>query len=426
MNEVEFKLKFLLNSLTLKVHEITDISDPKRVVEFNSHNCDSRKTQAFCSEMSEATKFPMLGVPLTPKSKLHKAYFCEISVGDSLFVSQEYANTLDIPKEFGSFIVEDNDTLGFLTDQNIDISKFNYVLKDQRRILPLYEVVFEYDEELERISRGSSICHKCKKSQAIMFCPSERANFCKECDAQIHYDDFLKRHSRIYFSDVKQKKFICCSHHPSKVIEHFCQTCMEPICTECKITGKHSSKEYADHSITSFIDACQMLKSRMYDSQQSLVGLLETCDKEIDRFKDKVGSFRNNVLSVKKQVEREFKNLMLQLDSIENSQRQAINAKYLDRICKSETIKRMESYPKELDPADLLSEFKSISEQRIKESHIVFDKLEIDKIEVQGKLSLKAPKEVGLRTPRSETKDKSVKWRIETLHITKEGDTLVN
>lgn len=426
MNKIEFKLKFLLNSLTLKVHEIVDISDPKRVVEFNSHNCDSRKIQAFCSGISETTRFPMLCVPLTPKSKMHKVYFCEISVGNSLFVGQEYANTLDIPKEFGSFIVEDSDALGFLTEHDIDISRFSYVIKDQRRILPLYQIVFEYDEEFERISRGSSICHRCKKAQAIMFCPSERANFCTECDAQVHYDDFLKRHSRIYFSDVKQKKFICCSHHPCKVVEHFCQTCMEPICTECKITGKHSSREYADHCITSFIEACQMLSSRIHEDQAKLIDPLESCDKEVGRFRDKIESFRSNVSSVRKQIEREFRNLTLQLDTIENSQRQIINAKYLDRMYKKELIRRMDSYPKDLDPADLLSEYRNISEQRERESHIVFDKVEIDKVELQGRLSLKSPKEEGLRTPRSETKDKSVKWRIETLHITKEDDSIVN
>ncbi|ELA41398.1 uncharacterized protein VICG_01503 [Vittaforma corneae ATCC 50505] len=422
-NKVEFKLKFLLNSLTLKVLDVKDMSDPKKVLSFNNRFCDSKKVQAFCSEASNLSAFPLLGVPLCQNSKIHKAYFCEVSVGRSLFVSNEYAQTLDVPKDYDSFIVAQNDAKGFLTDANIDISTFSYIIKDTSRVLLLYEVTFEYDEELEKLSRKSFICHRCKKSQSTMFCPSERASFCKDCDIQVHNDEFLKRHSRIYFSDVGQKKFICCLYHPTKVVEYFCETCMDPICADCKITGNHSGRDKCDHHIISFLEACQILKSKISDWTKPVAGRVENCNRELCRFKDKVGSFKDNITAVRRQIEKEFKSLLLQLDSIENAQRQIINAKYAERVAIEEFMKRTETYPHELDPADLLLEFNFIQELTKSESQPVFDKYDPERIETHGKMSLLMPKDTTPKCSTSDSKDKSIRWRIETMHMTKEQDS---
>lgn len=424
--KIEFKLKFLLNSLTLKVLEAKDLSDPKKVLSFNNRFCDSRKIQSFCTEMADISLFPMMGVPITLANKIHKVYLCEVAVGKSLFVSSEYANSLDVPTGYESFMVSTSDVRGFLSDAEVDVTTLAYIVKDSSRILPLYEVIFEYDDELERLSRKSFICHRCKRAQAIMFCPSERASFCKECDCQIHSDEFLKRHSRIYFSEVGQKKFICCSNHPTKIVEYFCETCMDPLCTDCKITGSHSSKDKYDHQIISFLEACQLLKTRMLECTQPIAGLVEGCGLEIERFKGKVSSFKDNIAGVRKQIEKEFKALLLQLDAIENTQRQIINAKYAERVINEESLKRTETYPLELDPADLLSEFKGIADVVQAGSQLVFDKFEPEKVELHGKISLVVPKESLTKFPASDTTEKSVRWRIETMHMTKEHESSVH
>lgn len=425
-NKVEFKLRFLLNSLTLRVLNMEDISDPKRVLSFNNRFCDSRKIQAFCTEITDATSFPLLGVPLTPNSKIHKVYFCEISVGKSLFVSQEYANTLDLPKDCDSFIISKDECKGFLTDIPVDASKLFYVIKDPSRVLPLYEVTFEYDEEFERLSRNSFICNRCKMSEAVMFCPSERASFCAECDSQVHHDDFLKRHKRLYFSEVGQKKFICCSTHPTRVIEYFCETCMEPLCTDCKITGNHSGREKYEHPVTPFLDACQMLKSKILECTMPVGNLIEDCSNQMQRFREKVNNFKGNIAAVRAQLEKEFTSLKQQLDSIEDRERQATNAKYAERISKAENLRKMKEYPQTLDPADLLSEFKSIQDLTHSESMVVFDKYDPEKVETQGKIALVVPKAENCRVYPSDSKDKAIRWRIETMHMTNEQDPSLN
>lgn len=425
-NRVEFKLKFLLNSLTLKVLDVRDLSDPKKVLSFNNRFCDSRKIQGFTAEIADVSKFPMFSVPLAPNSKVHRVYFCEVAVGRSLFVSNEYAQTLDVPADHDSFIVSEHDTKGFLVDHEVDVSALSHVIKDLSRILPLYEIVFEYDEELERLSRKSFICHKCKRQQAVMFCPSERASFCKECDEQIHCDEFLRRHGRIYFADVGQKKFICCAQHPTKVVEYFCETCMDPICTDCKIRGSHADREKFDHHIIPFLEACQLLRARIFEHTQPVESLIEGCGREIGRFKEKVRGLKDNIASVRRQIELEFRDLMLELDGIENSQRQIANAKYVEKLVDEASLRRTESYPNELDPADLLSEFKGISELATSGSQIVFEKFEPEKIELHGKISLSVPRDGSPKAGLGDSRDKAIRWRIETMHMTKEQDAGVH
>lgn len=422
MNQIEYKLKFLLNSLTLKMIDIVDISEPNRISEFNSLSFDSKKIQSFCNSLSEITEFPMFGVPINLKEKIHKIYLCEVAVGESLVVGNDYARSLEIPSGFSSLIVEDTDSTGYLSEKNVDISKYRYVVKNKKFILPLYEVKFEYDDEFEKKSRNANICHKCKVGSSIVFCPAERANFCEKCDIQVHCDEFLKRHRRIYFSDVNQKKFICCNYHNTNVVEYFCEFCMEPICAECKITGRHSTKEFSEHKITTFLNACHALKLKIEESSEPIKKLEEICASEIERSKNKIVSFRNNMSLLREHVKNEFESIMMQLDKVENKQRQVLNAKFLERVQKWEYLNRIISYPKEVDPADLLTIYKNISEQRMAEEGTVFDKLEVQNVEIQGKITLKIPGQDEPRIPVSDTLEKSVKWRIESLHINKHPD----
>lgn len=425
-SKVEFKLKLLLNSHTLRVISIGNLSDSKRILAFNNRFCDTRKVQSFCTQISHLTKFPILGVPMTENSKIHKVIFCEVAIGEPLYVTKEYSETLDVPKNYGCFVVSEDNTKEFLTDKELDISKLSYLVKDESRILPLYEIVFEYDEKFDKMSRNSFICHKCMEREAIMFCPSERASFCSVCDEETHRDEFLRRHDRLYFSKVGQKKFICCSKHNTRVVQYFCMDCIEPLCSECKITGDHSSIETCEHKIVSFLDACQTFKTRVCECTTPVKKMIDVCDKEVSVFKDKVVFFKDNISSLRSHLEKEFKILMSQLDSIENQQKQIINAKFSDRVSKTEILKKIEEFATSLDPADLLSHFKSILDVSQTESNLVFDKFMPEKVQCHGSISLKIPKEIESHSISTDSKDKSIRWRIETLHMAREQESNVN
>ena len=423
-SQVEFRLKVLLNSHTLRVVSIESLSNSKSVLSFNSQFCDTKKAQLFCSNILQVTKFPLLNVPLSKDSKIHKVCFCEVAIGDSLYVSDEYAQGLDVPKNYSSFLVSDGPEITeFYNFSNTDISSLMYVIKDQKKILPLYEIVFEYDEELERLSRDSFVCHKCKNNESIMFCPSERASFCSSCDEDIHRDEFLRRHERLYFSKVGQKKFICCSKHNTKVVQYFCTQCIEPLCTECKMAGSHSTVDTSDHKIIPFLDACQSFKVKLSECTMPFHRMIGTYETEISQFNSNVNTFKDNISSVRAHIEREFKALTLQLNSIENQQKQILNAKFADRLVKIENLKKVDEFSKSLDPADLLSNFKSIRDISQNDTDFVFDRFVPIKVQCQGSITLKLPKEMDSAVSFADTSDKSVRWRIETMHMAKDNET---
>lgn len=417
MNVIEYKLRLLLNSYTLKVINTTNLTDSKKMLEYNKLYCDTKKIQAFCSQISDATKFPMLNVPLTKNSNFHKVFFCEVAVGNSIFVTNDYADTLDIPTGADSLITDETNTINYITDKQTNIKTCSYIIKDSRKILPLYEIEFEYDEEFEIRSKGKNICHRCKVAEAIVFCPSERANFCKECDEVIHNDSFLCRHDRKYFTEVGQKKFICCVNHPTKIVDYFCEECAEPICTECQIEGKHSTKEFRGHNISTFLEACKSASTSIKDNNPMIESYIESVDNYMKSILERVNNFKDNVGSMKKHIEREIKKLMHQLEVIESGKRQIYNAIYVEQLFKKEMLKQMIAYPHQLDPADLLIGYKNIIKHIKEEQDPAFPDIEKDKIELQGKMSIQFPKEQKKTMKQTKSEDMAVGWRVETLNL---------
>ncbi|KAI5169279.1 hypothetical protein PAEPH01_0585 [Pancytospora epiphaga] len=427
MHVMEYKLRFLLNSLTLKIIRIKDLTDVERMAEFNSTYYDAKKIQGFCSKIGETTRFPVFNVPLEKNSTEHKVLFCEVSVGNSLFVSPQYAeNTKELPAGTDSLITGKQDNVGFLEESTLQVQDCSYVVKDTRKILPLYEIVFEYDEEFERKSRGCCICHRCKKGEAVVFCPSEAANFCQECDKQVHFDSFLSRHERKYFADVGQKKFICCMYHPGKTVEYFCDECAEPICAECQITGKHSTREFSKHKIKPFLDACRAASDYIREGSRNLEGLEESVRSSMTRFKSSVTSFKSNMSTITRTLESELRALLREIESIESYNRQSLNAKLVEGMAWLETVKRMTSYPNDLDPADVLLGMKNIMEQRKTSSPVIFESVETKRFELCGKVSIEEVKTQASRPPASKSENQSVAWRVETKNLDIKAESTIN
>lgn len=393
MHTVEHRLRFLLESTTLRVLKIEEKVDSSAIVDFNTKFCDCKRASGFCSEISDTTQVMIFGVPLSPDSTTHKVIFCELAVGNSIFVSDTYVKDLDVPSCADSLItVQGAKVSGYLSDSPYDVDKFSYVVKDRSKVLPLYEVTFEYDAKFEKKSRDRVTCNKCTVQDAVMFCPSERASFCASCDETVHADPFLQRHERKYFADIGQKKFFCCSSHPEKTVEYFCGECRETLCTECKITGSHSTGDKSKHVITPFIEACRDAVQYVTEGRGRIDETLKKTVAEHACYVNELVSFKSGVVTVRRQLEKEFNMLMQQLDMIENRQRQAINAQLVEWMYHTEELKRMMKYPEMLDPADLLVSLKNIDEQGDKIKVPEVGKFGFQKPEIHGRITLKVPK----------------------------------
>lgn len=360
-NNIEYRLKFLLDSMTLKHIETKDILDQAKMKEFNDTFKDEQKVQVFCSKLEASTYFPVLSVPFKNGETIHTVYLCEVALGNTIYVDSEYVkNNLPIPQGFDAFVTNINSNKSYLHETQIDLKEYVYVINDSTRILPIYEITFEYDPEFEKSARNKNVCHKCLNEEAIMYCPSERAIFCSQCDELVHSDAFLKRHERKYFDKCGQKKFINCKEHITKTIEFYCTDCSMPICSYCKVNGSHSKGDFASHNIITFLEACNTLSTYIQEAGIDLVNLSSNIENEVQKYIDLAEKSRKNIADLYEKLEEERKNLRLQLENIEETKKQRFNAGYIE-ICKQgELFKRMREFPAELDPTDRLQYYSGI------------------------------------------------------------------
>jgi tripartite motif-containing protein 36 len=420
MHEIEYYLKYLLDSTTLRIDKLDDVTNPAQAAAFRKKYSDVRRVKAFCSEVGQVTYFPISDVPLSKDSTRHTAKFCEVAVGRSIYVSEELARQINPRDHYDSFIVGSGEySSGLLDGSEMDIREYSYVVKDASKILPLFEVTFEYDPEIERRFKGNFICEKCMVSQSISFCTAERANFCEKCDKEIHHDMLLRRHERYYFNEVGKKRFIHCLNHSDTVVDYFCEECLVPVCNKCKISGSHSELPYASHSLLRYIEACDQLQSKLEENELPLLELEDGLASKIEDFGRKVGVFQRSVCDVRARIENEYRNVMNELAEFEKKESQKINTFLLSYLAEKHELARVREYPAGLEPSQLLRAFRNVINQR---EAVLSEDREADafrpmEIGLKGHLTLKDEESYPARKGYSPRMEKSTQLYVETRGI---------
>lgn len=318
--EIEYALKKLLNSHSLKLRKCKLLATKEQIISFRKM---FQKTKKLFSQDPKSCVFPILGVPIDDNQVEHKVFLCEVAVGSCIYANRVYAESFPTPPGFDSYVVNMNDSgcsknksqsrdgdadnykeknsfkensfkeknfndgkkydedeifnddslcpkikslviesplaqYNSLIDENAPIANFAYLIKIPQRILPIAEVDFTYDKKLDQSSKDK--CDLCKKENAIMFCHAERASFCKKCDQQIHANEFTMRHKRLYHKEIGKKVFMNCGIHSENVVEFFCIECRIPVCTQCRICGNHAQ---SSHKLISYLDACEILREKI-------------------------------------------------------------------------------------------------------------------------------------------------------------------
>ncbi|CAD26317.2 Zinc finger and GTP binding domains [Encephalitozoon cuniculi GB-M1] len=419
MHDIEYLLRYLLDSTTLRIERLEDITNSQQAAAFEKRFGDTRRIKAFCMEIGPTTYFPVFNVPLSQGSITHKVKLCSVAVGESIYVSKEYVKQMNPPGHYNSFITSDlGYQVGFLSESQADIGNYWYVVKDPSKILPLFDITFEYDAELEMRSKGNFICDRCRMNQSVSFCPAERASFCAECDEEVHSDHFLKRHVRYYFNEVGKKKFIYCASHMDTMVDYFCEECFVPVCTKCKISGNHSELPNGSHSLLNYVEACDKLQELLKAGELRLVEEEERLKENIREFKKNVEAFQSNISSVRDKIESEYRNAMNELQAFEKREFQIVNTRYISYLSKLAELRRMREYPASLEPSQLLRTFRSVTIQRdsLAEStdEVVFKPAEIS---LKGRLTLKDEENYTTRKGYFPRMEKSTQLYVETRGI---------
>ncbi|KRH92239.1 putative E3 ubiquitin ligase, partial [Pseudoloma neurophilia] len=305
----------------------------------------------------------------------------------------------------GSFLAKD-DFFSTIVDNEVDIRKFSYVIKDQDRILPLYELSFKFDIELELKSRKGNICERCEKNDATMFCVAERAAFCEECDQKIHFDSFTKRHIRHYYSNLgKQQKFFHCLDHQNIIVDYFCEQCQIPLCTECRLRGSHFN-----HKLITYFEAdksANLLKNKDYSN------LLTKNEKCIESIRLEVSKFRNNMIEVQNDLEKQYFAIKKELDLFIKKKYQIFNARYLEFWNENCSINFTSDFVNNLDNSEIIKNYATILNQQNLRMREEF-KAKYKNIFLHGTLSIKKLQEEKFRKNRSLQVEKTKEFYAES------------
>ena len=82
-------------------------------------------------------------------------------------------------------------------------------------------------------------CEGCYNGDAICYCEECNKLYCNICDEQVHIIPALSNHIRVSFNDIYKQKKLC--YHHQNIFEFYCESCNEPICSECQIIGPHNT-----------------------------------------------------------------------------------------------------------------------------------------------------------------------------------------
>jgi tripartite motif-containing protein 36 len=368
MNDIEYQLKFLLNSTTLAVDSIREIEGAKtELLTFFKKYGKTKIIRGFMRmESTGHYEVPMLGVSVDEKEIKHRVVYCQVAVGTPIYASMEYATTCSPPNGYDSFIVkrEGGDISTVIPEFEKDgrLGHFSYILNDRSRVLSLCEVQFTYDKELEERSRNTNICEFCRETPSISFCLAERASFCGKCDGVFHANAFTQRHNRYYFDKVGKKKFIHCSAHPSNIIDYFCQECNIPICEQCRMFGSHSAAPANSHRFLSYIDACNYLGDKVAGTDPETEKILDASSKAVSVVMETLSEFQRNLKEIRDRIDLEYKAVTADLNDLGKKRYQILNAKYLELKHLQALLTQSWEYPREVDTSVLVSKWKSIQE----------------------------------------------------------------
>ena len=102
-------------------------------------------------------------------------------------------------------------------------------------------------------------CEGCFSNLGHCFCSDCSKIYCKICDDQLHIIPAFRNHQRILLINFNIGNILCFHHNLQ--IKFFCESCLEPICSECKNFGPHNN--FLIHKIYSIFELYRKYKNNL-------------------------------------------------------------------------------------------------------------------------------------------------------------------
>jgi len=103
-------------------------------------------------------------------------------------------------------------------------------------------------------------CEGCFSNIGHCYCSDCGKIYCKICDDQLHIIPAFRNHSRILLANFNIGNILCFHHNLQ--IKFFCESCQEPICSECKNFGPHNN--FLIHKNYSIFELYRRYKNNLF------------------------------------------------------------------------------------------------------------------------------------------------------------------
>lgn len=285
IHDEEFqRLKYLicaaLGSLTVKIISIHSINTPQQDANFEANHVGSTVVDSWVDSrdlpeentihniihhggrfrITDANKGVIftagsIGVDpneVPPGPQHYEFLFCRVATGRSFVVDQDRVGAHGIPSGY--------DSIAVFKESEEDPTKYfrEYILNDESRVYPAFVVNCMFDIEADRI-KSVPTCEGCHSVAAVYHCIQDNAKLCERCDSEVHSRNaILLKHTRVPLNEMQTTiGLTMCREHPTIPVQWFDPVAHIPVCIQCKMSGSHSTGEFANHDLVNIGDAFQ-------------------------------------------------------------------------------------------------------------------------------------------------------------------------
>ena len=148
-------------------------------------------------------------------------------------------------------------------------------------------------------------CH----GEAVMYCTVCKSYLCDACNKEHAAGRFTKNHESIPALKAKgnvtssTKSQHTCGRHPNQILDMYCKTCDEIICSECCKT------EHDDHNFTTLRPFVKPCEERLDKLLKRIDKLLKCVDLARQTSQQQVDKAQHHIVSLKTQVTSTFKQI---------------------------------------------------------------------------------------------------------------------
>ena len=217
---------------------------------------------------------------------------------------------------------------------------------------------------IQQKAKASAACSRCQEL-AINHCTTCEMFMCKKCS--VFHDDWPthRKHDVLSVeelsypdSEAKIKSELCCTKHPGKLLEVFCETCKELCCVHCTFSShlkqNHSCmavNELAEKHRKTLQSRCTTLGEKLSEGTKALNNICEvmkSLEKNAKTAKNQIGKQKEDILTiVSKKLNEKAKMLKEKVDEIYSALHEELRNQYneikhyLDKVQASMSLPRI-------------------------------------------------------------------------------------